>query len=217
MIDESTKYELQNIIEGDGLSGTTTLIKAVQRFLRENESTSQEHSQSKSFKNQEKNKLIGFIEENRLWYDTDINPAHYITEGAEQKVYFFDRDYIIKLNSGIFYEKWLDYFNSLLVHNYFFKSTAYILLGFKLIDNELFAVVKQRFVEANESTDLLKLKELLEYNHFKNIRNNDYIHDDLGLILEDLHDENVLTKDNILYFIDTVFYLTEKFYQKSGK
>lgn len=58
MIDESTKYELQNIIEGYGLSGTTTLIKTVQRFLRENESTSQEHSQSKSFKKQEKDKLI---------------------------------------------------------------------------------------------------------------------------------------------------------------
>ncbi len=28
-----------------------------------------------------------------------------------------------------------------------------------------------------------------------------------GLIIEDLHDENVLTSNGILYFIDTVFYL----------
>lgn len=178
MIDESTKYELQNIIEGDGFFGTATLIKTVQCFLRKNERTSKEHSQTKSFKEQEKDELICFIEENQLWYNKEINPIYYITEGAEQKVYFFDKDYIIKLNSRIFYEKWLDYFNSLLIHNYFFKSTAYVLLGFKLIDNELFAVVKQRFIEANESTDLSKLKELLEYNHFRNIRNNDYLHDD---------------------------------------
>ncbi|CEN51122.1 conserved hypothetical protein [Capnocytophaga canimorsus] len=51
----------------------------------------------------------------------------------------------------------------------------------------------------------------MEYNNFKNIRHNDYISSELGLILEDLHDENVLTKNNVLYFIDTVFYLTKDF------
>lgn len=44
------------------------------------------------------------------------------------------------------------------------------------------------------------------------MRNNDYYNADLGIILEDLHDENVLTKNEILYFIDTVFYLTGKFW-----
>jgi len=29
----------------------------------------------------------------------------------------------------------------------------------------------------------------------------------LGLIIEDLHDENVLTQNGVLYFIDTVFYI----------
>lgn len=53
----------------------------------------------------------------------------------------------------------------------------------------------------------------MKSNGFRNIRNNDYQNDELGLILEDLHDENVLTKDGILYFIDTVFYLTEEFWQ----
>jgi hypothetical protein len=43
-------------------------------------------------------------------------------------------------------------------------------------------------------------------NGFENTRNHDYFHPDLGIILEDLHDENVLTQDGILYFIDTVFY-----------
>ena len=33
----------------------------------------------------------------------------------------------------------------------------------------------------------------------------------LGLFIEDLNDENILTKNNILYFIDTVFYLTKDF------
>ena len=34
-----------------------------------------------------------------------------------------------------------------------------------------------------------------------------YYNPTLGIILEDLHDENVLTQDGILYFIDTVFYV----------
>ncbi|MBK7212413.1 MAG: hypothetical protein IPH88_03740 [Bacteroidales bacterium] len=32
------------------------------------------------------------------------------------------------------------------------------------------------------------------------------------MIIEDLHDESVLTKDGLLYFIDTVFYLTDAFW-----
>lgn len=36
---------------------------------------------------------------------------------------------------------------------------------------------------------------------------NDYYHPQLKIIIEDLHDENVLKNDNILFFIDTVNYL----------
>lgn len=46
----------------------------------------------------------------------------------------------------------------------------------------------------------------LARNGFKIKRKTDYENDDLGIIVEDLHDENVLTKDGMLYFIDTVFY-----------
>jgi len=42
---------------------------------------------------------------------------------------------------------------------------------------------------------------------------NDYINAGLGIILEDLHEENVFTSDGVLFFIDTVFYLTNEFYK----
>lgn len=51
----------------------------------------------------------------------------------------------------------------------------------------------------------------MKSNGFINNRNNDYINSELGIILEDLHEENVLTQNEILYFIDTVFYLTKEF------
>ncbi|CAN5498521.1 hypothetical protein BH09BAC6_BH09BAC6_29240 [soil metagenome] len=124
---------------------------------------------------------------------------------------------VLKTNAGVFYECWRDYFNSLLIHNYFFPATAYAFLGFKFINNELHAVVRQEFIMTTEPTDLAAVKQFLEFNHFQNNRNNDYISPELGLIFEDLHDENVLSRDGILFFIDTVFYLTPDFYTGNGR
>ena len=49
------------------------------------------------------------------------------------------------------------------------------------------------------------VKDFLENNGFINKKNNDYYNEELGIILGDLHDENVLTQNGILYFIDTLF------------
>jgi hypothetical protein len=122
---------------------------------------------------------------------------------------------VLKLNDAIYYGSWIDYFHNLLLHNFFIPDTAYELVGFTKDNENLYAVVKQQFVTITDVTDLTKVKAFLEANGFKNNRNNDYINKDLGIILEDLHDENVLTKNGVLYFIDTVFYLTNEFWDKS--
>jgi hypothetical protein len=100
-----------------------------------------------------------------------------------------------------------------LLHNFFFPDTAYELKGFTKDNGVLYAALQQSYVAITESTDLDDVKQFLASNGFENIRNNDYQNHDLGIILEDLHDENVLTRNSILYFIDTVFYLTDKFWQ----
>ena len=69
-------------------------------------------------------------------------------------------------------------------------------------------MVKQPFVKATEATDLELVKQFMAANGFVNTKNNDYRNDELGIKLEDLHEENVLTNEGILQFIDTVFYLT---------
>lgn len=80
-------------------------------------------------------------------------------------------------------------------------------MGFHKEVDVLYAVVEQPFVKANEKTDLTIVKAFLENNGFINKKNHDYYNEELGLILEDLHDENVLTQNGMLYFIDTVFYI----------
>lgn len=210
----SIKHELQNIISGDGLVRHGENIQTILKYLRGKKRPIQDHKEKKLIKVEETQILIEFIKQSDLWY-SEISQSKYIGEGAEQKIFeFADPNFIIKLNSGIFYEFWCDYLNNLLIHNYFFPHLAYELLGFKIVGKNLYSVVKQPYVKATQSTNLQNVKDFLLANGFVNKKANDYFHPDLGIILEDLHDENVLTSDGVLQFIDTVFYLTDGFYKK---
>ena len=198
--------ELQNIISRTKQVKHGTIIQTIANYLSRSQETSLVVANYKHYKNEEEKRLIDYVENNNLWID-DININCYLSEGAEQKVYLKDNFHVWKLNDSIYYESWQDYFTNLLLNNYFFSDTAYELKGFYSNENILYAVVIQNFVKANQKTDLSKVKEFMINNGFQNTRNNDYFNPELGIILEDLHDENVLTQDGILYFIDTVFFI----------
>ena len=210
------KYELQLIISGKSQVEYGAIIQAAASYLKRSQGTSSLVKENKYFKKQETDRLIQYVEENALWF-SDVNLENYVSEGAEQKVYLKDGKTVIKLNDSIFYNSWIDYFNNLLLNNYFFPDTAYQLLGFYKDYEVLYAVVQQPFVKATEKTDLTIVKKFMLNNGFNNTRNNDYFNPELGIILEDLHDENVLTENGILQFIDTVFYLTDDFFKMSNK
>jgi Serine/Threonine/Tyrosine Kinase found in polyvalent proteins len=53
------------------------------------------------------------------------------------------------------------------------------------------------------------LKLFLEKNGFQHKKNNDYFNSELGIILEDLHDENVLTNQDVFFIIDSAIYLMD--------
>ncbi|MCX2837462.1 hypothetical protein OQ279_04795 [Salinimicrobium sp. MT39] len=204
------KNELHNVLSGKSEVRFGKLIQAIANYLKDGAQTSSTSQNNKYYKKEETKKLIKYISENNLWIDIDT--SQYVSEGAEQKVYLKDTEKVLKLNDSIYYTSWKDYFYNLLLHNYFFPDTAYNLKGFTTDNNILYAVVEQSFVSITERTDLAQVKAFLTLNGFENNRNNDYFNPQLGIILEDLHDENVLTKNDILYFIDTVFYLTESFW-----
>jgi hypothetical protein len=207
----SLKNHLYAVISGKSEVRHGKIIQTIANHIRESQRTSTTSKGSKLYKEQEKQKLESYISKNRLWVN-HIDFNQYVSEGAEQKVYLNDQKSVIKLNDSIYYNSWEDYFHNLLLHNTFFEDTAYQLMGFHAENDNLFAVVEQPFVEVTSTTNLEHIKEFLLKNGFSNTRNNDYYNQELGLILEDLHDENVLTKDGLLYFIDTVFYLTDEFW-----
>jgi hypothetical protein len=198
--------EIQRIISGKSQVRFGANIQAAISYLTGSEKSGAMDKTEKHFKREETERLKKYIENQNLW-TIDIDLDNYVSEGAEQKVYLKDSRTVLKLNDAIYYLSWIDYFVNLLLHNYFFLDTAYNLLGFFENGSVVYAVVEQPFVKATEKTDLSHVEQFMHSNGFHKVQNNDYFNPKLGIILEDLHDENVLTSNGILYFIDTVFYL----------
>jgi len=210
-VQRDLKNELLNIISGKVQVRFGEIIQTITGYLGNGTRTSAKTEDTKQIREQEEANLERFISEHKLWVN-HVDFSQYVSEGAEQRVYLKDSEYVLKLNDAIYYSSWKDYFINLLLHNYFFNDTAYELTGFIKEAGNLYAVVQQSFVTSNQHTDIHQVKAFLELNGFLNSRNNDYFNPELGIILEDLHDENVLTEDGVLYFIDTVFFLTEEFW-----
>ncbi len=207
------KHELHNLISGKSQVRFGAAIQTVTRYLSNGGQASSGAEGTKQIKEQEKKTLEVFATENDLWIN-DLDFSQYVSEGAEQRVFLKGSERVLKLNDSIYYSSWKDYFYNLLFHNFFFTDTAYELIGFTKENDILYAVVQQSYVTITQKTDLEQVKAFLGSNGFINNRNNDYFNPDLGIILEDLHDENVLTRNDILYFIDTVFYITDEFWVK---
>ena len=200
------KDDIQHILFGTSQVKHHHLIQTACSYLKGSQGAGAMAQDQQQNKEKEAEELSQFADTHKLWVE-NINIDNYVSQGAEQKVYLKDGTTVLKLNDAIYYASWIDYFHNLLLNNLFFPDTAYCLLGFYKEQNIIYAVVEQPFVKANEKTDLNNVKTFLENNGFRNTKNHDYINDDLCLILEDLHDENVLTQDGMLYFIDTVFYI----------
>lgn len=195
------KHELHDLISGKSQVRFGAIIQAIAGYLRDGLETSSAVEGAKQIREQERKRLEVFISENDLWLNS-IDFSQYVSEGAEQRVFLNDSEHVLKLNDAIYYNSWKDYFHNLLLHNFFFPDTAYELIGFTRENEVLYAVVKQAYVIITQNTDLSQVKAFLGANGFINNRNNDYIHPNLGVILEDLHDENVLTRNDIFYFKD---------------
>jgi len=215
MSNNSIKQELYDVLSGKIKIRNGEPLQTIACYLRASQETSVIAKSAKQFKREEAQRLKAFAVDSGFWIDR-IDFENYVSEGAEQRVYLRDSKHVMKLNDSIYYESWLDYLYNLILHNYFFEDTAYQLTGFTEFGGIIYSVVLQNYVSETGSTNMKHLNHFLQLNGFENIRNNDYMHKDLGIILEDLHDENVLTNNGVLYFIDTVFYLTPAFWKTEG-
>lgn len=206
--DEIKKIFCDNDLAGNGVKGERDFIKTITSYLRGSKGTSQKAENAQQVKAQESAVIKKFAKDHNRWIE-DFDETNYIEEGAEQKVYLSGKN-VLKVNDGIYYETWEDYFISLQIYNLLFQDTAYTLIGFLEKNKTIYAVVEQRFVKSTEEYNFEEIKSLLEANGFRNTKNQDFIHDELGIILEDLHDENVLKQDGKYFIIDAAIYIKNK-------
>jgi hypothetical protein len=212
------KNVLQNLISGTGRfgnKGKRNLIQTVSDYLRTNEGSGSKATPRKRTKQEEEINLRVFVKEHKLEYTFPLSVENLVDTQGEHTVYSSeDGKSIIKINSLNYYNSYTDYFHNLLIHNFFFPDTAYILVGFVVNEGVMMPVVKQNFVRTNEipvSSETISAF-LAEFGFIEN-RKSDFINEEFGIILEDLHDENVIQTEGKLFFIDTVFYLTDKFWE----
>jgi hypothetical protein len=118
------KNELQNIISGKSKVKFGKLIQTSSSYLKRSKGTSTLVENSKQSKRKEAEILIHYINKKNLWID-DLDFNKFVSEGAEQRVYLKNGKKVLKLNDTIYYSSWIDYFNNLLLNNYFFPATAY--------------------------------------------------------------------------------------------
>ena len=212
MFEHEERKFIEDIIKGNVIEGKKDYLTTIRNYhltcLGTNNEIETKYNYQSTNKEKQKLVLIDYLDNNNLWIDDELIENNYLVEGGEAKIYFGkDARSVIKLNDAIYYSTWLDYFNSVLLHNCFFPNTFYELVGFKLIKDELYAVLKQPFIISTEIVDLQNIKIFLEYNGFLNTKRIDYFNQEYGLILEDIHDENVIVNNDVLFFIDTVFYI----------
>jgi len=211
MIPDDIREQLQNIIKGELQEGSTDSCTAVWNLLCKSFGTSptvkSEFESRAIIKEEQVGFLKSYAQKENLWLRSLPPGSQYLTEGGESKVFLSeDARSVIKVNDAGYYATWTEYFNSLLLHNLIFDNTAYSLLGFVEVDEKLFAVIQQPFVEGDQAS-LDHIEGFLNFNGFEKTRRQDYYNGEFGLALEDMHDENVLAKGEVLFFIDTVFYI----------
>jgi hypothetical protein len=213
-----TKDEIQNILSGKSQVRQGNAIQAAASYLRTNGSFGKEVARtSKAKEGQslefERKSLERYISENNLWFE-DGNLGIFLKSGSEQSVFQLGKsDFVVKLNrlNTIYYNSWLQYFYSLLLHNYFFDDTAYELIGFTKYNGQLNAVVKQPYIDWTDVTKIEDIIDFMSENEFYNSDTNvNYTNTELGVRINDLHIYNVLTrkddKGDTLYFVDTNCY-----------
>ena len=174
----------------------------------------------------ETNRAIRTIEEQQLRRSLESqiqDPADFLEKweqcgqisGAEQKAYPDGNGNYIKANSGDYHGHWNEYIERLHLHQFLFPETAYELIGLTEIEQQIHFLVSQKEAYAfqNEKGDYMGASRSQVEAHMEKLgayrfRNDDYYIPSQDILVEDLHDENVLLAEDgeTLLFIDPVIF-----------
>ncbi|HTF31869.1 MAG TPA: hypothetical protein VK625_23590 [Flavitalea sp.] len=159
MLSDDVRQKLQHIVRGTVIETAQDHCTTIRNFLCSGYSTSTavktNFESQPIIKEEQAERLKEYATVNDLWLESLPENSQYLTRGGESKVYLDnDNRHVIKINDAIYYATWLEYFNSLVLHNLIFLGTAYDFFGFVSIDGNLHAVVKQLYITSDAPVNL---------------------------------------------------------------
>jgi hypothetical protein len=211
MISNEVREQLQHIVRGAGLQRSTDRSSTIRSLLVGSfgaDPTVKGQFESRAIVKERQNEFLkSYAVQSEIWLASLPSDSQYLTRGGESKVFMdLDNRNVIKVNDGVYYATWTEYLTSLVLHNLFFPNTAYSLVGFVEDGGNLNAVLRQPFIKGQQAK-MEDIRAILTFNGFANTKRQDYFNKEFGLVLEDMHDENVISRQGVLFFIDTVFYV----------
>ena len=119
MYDNETRRKLQNIVSGIRIEGQTDYCTTARNYLCASFSTSTtvktDFESRAKIKEEQSNLLKEFAKENNFLLNNISTNNTFFAQGGEAKVFLAnDGKNVIKINTGIYYNTWLDFLNSIL-------------------------------------------------------------------------------------------------------
>jgi serine/threonin/tyrosin kinase-like protein len=128
--------------------------------------------------------------------------------GGQENDVYLEEGRIFKRNNLSFHLSYADFFDRLALHNLLFRAAPLQMEGFVDAGGPSFwPVMSQPAVRAKRGARRDEVAALMKRLDFVRVRNDDYRHP-AGILVEDLHDENVfLNLDGEVIVIDPVIYV----------
>ncbi len=128
-------------------------------------------------------------------------------EGGEHQV-FQASGRFYKRNNMAYHSGYLEYFHRVVLHNYLFVETAVHFEGLMWYDDLIQPVISQKAILADRGATRSEVEHEMKLRGFTRRNADNYISTAMGVLVEDLHDENVLVDaDGDLLIFDPVIYL----------
>ena len=161
----------------------------------------------------ETNALYAWAEGNKLLLDADDFTREWLAfgeiEGGEHQVYQKD-GWFFKRNNMAYHSNYLEYLHRMVLHNYLFAETAVQFEGLMWYDDTLQPVIRQKALLGVRGATRAEVTVEMHLRGFSRRAADNYYSLALGLLVEDLHDENVLVDaDGDLLIFDPVIYIAK--------
>jgi glycosyltransferase involved in cell wall biosynthesis len=156
--------------------------------------------------------LQAWAEPKGLIVDATAFEAKWIGQGrigGQENDVYVDVGRVFKCNNLSYHLSYADFFDRLALHNLLFPGAPLRFEGLLWRTRDLFPVMSQPFVRAKRGARRSEVESFMRNLGYARSRNDDYQNSE-GILVEDLHDENVFVDDDDnLIVIDPVIYLLQ--------